>query len=234
MKASMGISFFALLASFSCHSGDYESLIEIEKNIHSYIKSSVQKDSGNADIHIDVSSIDKRLKLAKCDQDKLTIFSPYKRSVLQSSTVAVKCRGPVSWSFFVPIDIKLLKEVVVTRRHIPRNHVFTKGDLKLIKVDANKLRQGFYVSTKDIIGKLSKRIMIRNRIINPVNLELATIIQKGDFINLTASDEDIKVSVKGIALKGGRLGDYISVKNLTSERIIEAEVIGKKEVLIKL
>lgn len=212
----------------------YESLIELEKKVHAYVMGALQQQGADIEIKVRVSQIDRRLKLATCNKEQLRIFSPYQNSMARSSTVALKCQGPIAWSLFVPVNIKLLRNVVVTNRHIAKGHVFRAEDLQLVKVDTRSLRYGYFIKLEEIVGKLAKRIMVKNKVVNPANLAYPMLIHRGDKVNLIAANNKIKVSVKGVALKGGRIGEFISVKNLTSDRIIEAKVVGKKEVLINL
>lgn len=212
----------------------YESIDALEEKVHAYVVGALQRQDEGVEVNVVVSQIDNRLKLAVCDPNQLKIYSPYQNSMIQSSTVALKCQGPVVWSLFVPVDIKLLRNVVVTNQHVSNGHVITAQDLTLVKVDIRSLNYGYYSDPNKIIGKISKRIMVKNKVVSPSFLALPKLIYKGDLVNLTAANDQIKVSVKGVALKGGRLGDFISVKNLTSERVIEAKVVGKKEALINI
>lgn len=229
----IGCCFLAIFSTYA-FANKYESLDVIKQKVHEFVNDKIKKSNPKANIKIKVSQIDLRLKLAKCDTSKLKIYQPYKRSIEQSSTIGVKCYGPTSWSFFVPIDVEILNNVLVTNKHLQRNHLLTLNDVKIVKLNTMKLRQGFYTNYKGVIGKLTKRTMYKNRVIKPNSLKLAKLIIKGDLIKITAANSTINVSVKGIALKGGKLGQHITVKNLTSNKINEGKVVGKKEVLINL
>ncbi len=234
MKLKITICFLLSILSTFVFAKKYESLDIIKQKIHSYVSQAVIGANPKADIAIKVSQIDLRLKLAKCAPNKLKIYKPYKRAMEQTSTIAVKCYGPTLWSFYVPIDVEVLNNVVVTSKHIRRNQILTLNDVKVMKVNTMKLRQGFYTKLAEVVGQLARRTMYKNRVIKPNSLKVAKLILKGDLINITAAGSAIRVSVKGIALKGGKLGQHITVKNLTSNKIIEGKVIGKKEVLINL
>ena len=53
-------------------------------------------------------------------------------------------------------------------------------------------------------------------------------------MTITAINSAIRVSMKGIAIENGRLGDRIRVKNLSSSQTIDAKIVAKQQVEIKI
>jgi len=60
------------------------------------------------------------------------------------------------------------------------------------------------------------------------------LIHRGDPVTITAINSAIRVSIKGIAIENGKLGDRIRVKNLSSSQIIDAKIVAKQQVEIKI
>jgi flagella basal body P-ring formation protein FlgA len=230
----LGVLCCFLLAISSVQAAQYESLIELQRKVEEFLITEIHKNNPKADLSVKVKGLDPRLHLHRCKPDNLRLSAPHNRQLINSSTVSVKCLAPHHWSIYVPVQIQMLKKVVVTDKHISKNQQFTSDDIKIIKVDIMKVRQGYFSRPEEVIGKVAKRRISPNRIINPINLKLAKLISKGDIVSITAITDGIKVTVKGMALQQGRLGEMINVKNLTSKKIIEAKVVSNKDVLIKM
>lgn len=230
----LGVLCCFLLANSSVQAAQYESLIELQRKVKEFLITEIHKNNPKADLSVKVKGLDPRLQLHRCIPDNLRLSAPHNRQLINSSTVSVKCLAPHPWSIYVPVQIQMLKKVVVTDKHISKNQQFTSDDIKIIKVDIMKVRQGYFSRPEEVIGKVAKRRISPNRIINPINLKLAKLISKGDIVSITAITDGIKVTVKGMALQQGRLGEMINVKNLTSKKIIEAKVVSNKDVLIKI
>lgn len=210
-----------------------QSLSEIRALINKEMLTKLKRHNPQAELSIDVSAIDSRLRLARCGKGNLEIEQNSSR-IEQTTTVSVKCHGPVYWSFYVPIRLKVLKDVVISRHHIAKGHMITEQDLKTVKLNTRKLTHGYYKDSAPIIGKLAKRSMQKNHIIAPNNLMFAKLIKKGELVKITAKNDQVQVSVKGIALQSGAAGQIIAVKNMTSKKVIEGKVVGRKAVLINI
>lgn len=223
-----------VLFSITAHAQKYESLKQLRQKVLHFAHQQLKSNFASNDFELEINQFDQRLRLKKCTGDKLKIYVPHNKAITQSSTIAIKCYGPHFWSLFIPIDIKVYKQMIATNKYLPKNHVIKKEDVKMVKRDSVDLQQGYFTTINDVVGKITKKVIIKNRIISPVSVKLAKLIDKGDIVQLTAAGDAIKVTVKGIAMQSGRLGENISVKNLTSKKIIEAQVIGNKEVLIKM
>ncbi len=234
----MKLKFYAVLMLFSLvnpsHAQKLESIKQLKETVKQFIGSQISRTNPNSNIKIEINRVDRRLKLAKCPTQFLKIASPNNRSIERSTTISVRCLGPIAWSIFIPFEIKVFKKVVLARNHIRRNQVLTPDDIQLVEIDTKNLSHGYFLQIKDVIGKVARRVILKNRIVHPNSLKFAKLIRKGDVIYLTAVNQAIKVSVKGIALQNGQLGQFIAVKNLTSKKVIEGKVVGKKEVYINL
>jgi len=65
-------------------------------------------------------------------------------------------------------------------------------------------------------------------------LQLAEAVRRGDQVVISARSGGINVRMQGEALSGGTLGQQISVRNLTSQRVIRARVAGPGQVEVEM
>jgi flagella basal body P-ring formation protein FlgA len=97
-----------------------------------------------------------------------------------------------------------------------------------------KLRRGYYAEFNDIIGNISKRSLKAGTAVNPSMISLPIIVQRGQALTLRVERPSFTVNMKGIALKKGRKGDSIKVKNSSSNKGLFGTIIHRDLVLINL
>jgi flagella basal body P-ring formation protein FlgA len=186
-------------------------------------------------IQIITGRIDPRLNLKNCAEDKLEIFNPYQTPMLSTSTMAVKCQEENNhWTLYVPIKVTVLKTVLVTKRALIKGSVITNDDLYPAELDAQKLKQGYFTDAKELLGLICKQDIPADTTLNPHNIELAKLVHTGEQVTIRVTTKNLNISMDGVAMSEGVLGQSIKVKNLTSKRIIEAQVSGDKQVTIVL
>ena len=123
---------------------------------------------------------------------------------------------------------------MVAKRALIKGSRITDEDLQQVEMDAQRLKQGYFTDKQQLVGLISKQNISPNSPLSPYNIELAKLIHKGEQVAIIATDNHLTISMDGIALNEGVLGDLIKVKNKSSHKIVEAQVSGKKQVKITL
>jgi len=196
--------------------------------------SQLAKRQGNsASIDIEVGSLDSRLRLSKCSQALSTFESPNSKTS-GKTTVGVRCDGDIFWKLYISVNIKVMKEIAVLKNPITRNSILTADDITLVKKDISSLHQGYYTQANKLVGKHVKRAMKSGTIITPAKVKNPLAIKKGSMVTILADISGIKVRMKGKALKSGSLGDWITAKNLSSNRKIEGKILKSGVILVTL
>ena len=173
---------------------------------------------------INISYIDPRLELAPCQhKPRLDAPIPFKLGRLH---IRIACDGPSRWAINVPVEIKLLANVVVFSRPIGKKTVISDDDLAYLEIDLGRLRNGYFLKSQDVIGKQSKRAVPAKQIVTPHLLQPALMIRKGDNVIIQAKNNQMSVKMAGEALADGREGRQIRVKNRRSQRIVKAKVVA--------
>jgi flagella basal body P-ring formation protein FlgA len=129
-------------------------------------------------------------------------------------------------------DIEVWRDVVVLRDHISRGEKVRNSSLTLQQRNIGKLRRGYYTEFKDITGHISKRSLKAGTAVNPSMISLPIIVQRGQALTLRVERPSFTVNMKGIALKKGRKGDSIKVKNSSSNKVLFGIIIHRDLVLI--
>ncbi|CDZ79047.1 flagellar basal body P-ring biosynthesis protein FlgA [Legionella massiliensis] len=223
-----------IFASSFLQAEQKQSLDLIKQKIESYVVNELANQHSD-DIQVSAEKIDPRLNLKACEDAELEVFNPYKTPMIYTSTVGIRCKEQnTHWTLYVPIRITLNKKVIVAKRALPKDTPITVADIAKVKMDVSHLKQGYFIQEQDVIGRVSKHNIPEGTALNAFNLQSAVVIHKGEQVSIQAINEMINVSMHGIALNDGALGDLIKVQNQSSKRVIEAQVSGTKLVRVTL
>ncbi len=187
----------------------------------------------NARHEIQVNPLDPRLRLAACDSD-LTQSLESPAQPVGRVTVRVSCEGSTPWTVFVPAQVRIFRPVVVVRTALRRDSIIGAGDVALVEQDVSLLNRGYVTEVEQVIGRKLTRATRTDQVLTPSMLQLAEAVRRGDQVVISARSGGINVRMQGEALSGGTLGQQISVRNLTSQRVIRARVAGPGQVEVEM
>lgn len=184
-------------------------------------------------IRVSADKIDSRLTLKACAEDKLVVFNPYQSPILETSTMGIKCQEQDNhWSLYVPIRISILKTVYIARRALMKGEHISGHDMYQAEIDVHKLKNGYFEDIDELVGQVCKQNIAINTPFNPHNIELPKVVRKGEKVSIVTNNNNLMVSMDGIAISDGSMGETIKVKNLVSKKIIEAQIAGEKQVTV--
>jgi flagella basal body P-ring formation protein FlgA len=229
----IGLTTCLFISQLSC-ANEFQSLEVIKQKIEQYSQQQLAK-TLIKDASVTIGSIDSRLKLKHCNEQDVRVFSPYHKTIIDTSTLGVKCSSKtVNWTIYVPIKIKASVAVLTSQNYLIRDHKIRNNDILIQKRDIHRLKRGYFTNKQQVVGKLAKRNIGKGKVITPADLKQAKLVYKGERVIISAVGKSLKVSMKGVAVNSGSVGEIIRVKNLSSSRIIEAKVVarGKVQVII--
>jgi flagella basal body P-ring formation protein FlgA len=170
-----------------------------------------------------VEPLDKRLRLKQCERP-LQTFSNSSANSVGNRTIGVKCQHPSEWTVYVPVRVKVMKQVVVAARPLAANRNLTRQDVRLQAMDIADLRQGYISSPQQVVGQQLKYPLAVGRVVPSRSLKLEKIVRRGEQIVLVAAAGAMEVRMNGTALDDASIGDKVKVKNSSSERVVEGIV----------
>jgi flagella basal body P-ring formation protein FlgA len=182
---------------------------------------------------VTVNDIDPRLRMPKCaEQLTATMASP--GAPLGRVSVRVRCDTAAPWTVFVPAQVKLFRDVVMTTRPMPRDTVLGAPDLVMRERDVGLLTQGYLTSLDQALGYKLTRPTVSDQVISGVFMEQPEVVSKGDHVVIIARTGALAVRMPGEALAKGVISQQIPVRNLNSQRVIKARVTGPGEVEVSM
>lgn len=185
------------------------------------------------DIRIEqnITTPDKRLALAHCKEN--LIISNYSNRHKGRINLKVSCNQP-TWSTYVPVEIAIFTPVVTALNGLSRGDIITQHDLSINEVDVSLVRGQFFRNAHTIIGKEAKRNLKSGDILLDRHIQFPIVVSKGEQIFLTATTGSLNVKIPVTALRNGRVGDAIRVRNESSKRVISAKVTAPGQAVVAM
>ncbi len=208
-----------------------QSMLELREIALNFIKNQSQK---NDNTRIKFARWDQRLKLAKCDKNKITAFYPGRQQRLGNVSIGLRCNKQQSWTIYLRVHITTQQNIVHSKRHISRGTIITKDDLVIENIEVSNSNTPYFHLKKNIIGKVAKRSITVGKVITATTLKPAIIIKRGQEVVIIAKISGIIIRTKGKALSDGSKGQIIKVKNSRSKRELQATVIAPNTVKVNM
>ncbi|WP_027405996.1 flagellar basal body P-ring formation chaperone FlgA [Anaerovibrio sp. RM50] len=128
--------------------------------------------------------------------------------------------------------VRAFDQMVTANKQLIQGTEITAQDLRIDEREYKGENWTYFTDIKQVIGKVARRGIGQGEIITSRNIQNPVIIHSGDLIDLSAVVNGIRVTTQGKALENGREGEYINVKNLSSNKVVRGKVIDKNNVEI--
>lgn len=198
----------------------------IQEAARTYLQEVAQNHHGEeVQIRIVPGRLDPRLRLRACGEPLQASLPPGAR-LMGNTTVGVRCGGPAPWRLFVPMQVQVSGEVLVTTRAMPRDTVLSRDDMRLERRALNDLHSGYLVDPQRAQGMVLKRSLQAGTVLTPQLVEPRQLVHRGQKVTLMAQNPAISVRVRGEALGDGAYGERVRVRNLSSGRVVEGRVLS--------
>lgn len=169
------------------------------------------------------AQIDARLQLPACDQ-ALDVYAQSGDIKPGRNTIGIRCSGMNSWTIYSTVMIKSFKAVLVLTKQLNKNDRIGPEHLSSENRDVGALQQGYVLNPEDVINKQITRPVAAGTALNRTHYAEPTLIKRGDQVNIQSGRAGLLITSKGIAMMNGIKGQQITVKNATSQRVIQATV----------
>ncbi len=125
-----------------------------------------------------------------------------------------------------------LVKVPVLKNRLSNGDVITKFDIKYIMLRAKNISANTILDAKKLLGKTPRRYIGAMRNIQLTDVVSPKIVKKGERVSVSIKKGALNLSIVGKALTDGALGDVIKIVNLSSNKVIEAKIIGVQQAVI--
>ena len=136
----------------------------------------------------------------------------------------VTCPDNNGWRMQVAVRANVYVPVVMPKHVIDRGEMLENSDLVMRKYNLSTARRDILMNINDAVGKSSKRALEPGKPITANELDMPILVKRNQEVMIVSHMENITAQTEGVALKNGRKGDVIKVRNESSQRVVSAVV----------
>lgn len=235
MKVNLFSIFILFLASFATLANDEPQTPSVSALSKLAEDAVLQKLTvpDNAKINIQPILLDGRVSAPRC-ASAVTAVLATDRAIGRNNTVKLSCDSPdldYPWQIYVSVKVDIMFPVVVANEILAAGDLVTSPQISIKYIEQSSLRGQQFADTDEIVGARVKRRVAKDAPIFANNL---CFVCKGDTVSIYARSDAFTIKTLGEALSDGNLHDNIRVKNITSDKELDAQVSGIGEVEIKM
>ncbi len=132
----------------------------------------------------------------------------------------------------IRVYVKIYKDVYVAKDTIKRNHLIQDADLTKLRKNVDRLPSNYVEDKSTLVGKIAKRSINPNEVMHKNAVTTPPLINRGDQVMILYETSSLRLTAPGIAMRKGRLGERISVRNMVSKSLLQAIVKNKNFVQV--
>jgi flagella basal body P-ring formation protein FlgA len=198
-----------------------QSLPAIQDAVINYVQSSLEE---GGEYQITHSQLDPRLQLAACEQS-LEVF--VQSGVIRPgrNTVGIRCNGASSWTIYNTVLVKSFIKVLVSTQSLNRNDKINPESIVIETRDVSTLQPGYINDPGFLIDKVATRPVPAGSVIYNAYIAEPRLVKRGERVNIQSGSPGLMITSEGVAMMDGAKGQKISVKNISSNRVIQGTVM---------
>jgi flagella basal body P-ring formation protein FlgA len=147
----------------------------------------------------------------------------------------VICGSDIQWDTQMIVTCALYREVLVANRRIDRGETVGKSDFDIQAHDVLDAAAGAGTpvpASQDISDYAAKSAVGQGQMLYWRDIELKPTVRRGQVVEAVADEGYMHVAVKAMVLQDGRKGDIVSVRNLSSNKEIQARIVNERTVQV--
>jgi flagella basal body P-ring formation protein FlgA len=161
-------------------------------------------------VEVKAAALDPHTRLARCES--LQPFLPPGARLGSGSSVGVRCLKPDHWTVYVPVAVKVMAEVVVTRRPVGRNQTLSAEDVHLQSADLTQLPPDVLTDLGRAIGKATTTALPAGYTLREEMLRAPLAVTAGQRVRIVFQGDGFTVSSEGRALGNASVGQPVQVR----------------------
>ena len=153
-----------------------------------------------------------------------------------AASMLTRCRvladGMTVGEYTVTLRAALWRDAWAVRQPVAANAAFDPAQLEVRRVDFLRERDAVPASEGDH-GTMFARAVQPNRLLTWRDIARRPLVRKGDFVEVAAIDGLLQVTMKGLAMENGAVGDTVTIRNPESKKDFTAKVVAESRVQIR-
>ncbi|WP_370978948.1 flagellar basal body P-ring formation chaperone FlgA [Agaribacterium sp. ZY112] len=208
---------------------------ELSAMVHERVKEALSdrftEEELENDVTIKLSNLHSQLRIKNCERG-LSIQLQKNRVSHRNLSAKVQCLSGSRWSMYVPVKIDYYVEAAITSRALSRSEHLSLSDIRFERRLISEVGQ-HYIDQANLLKNVElKRSVGTGHILTPMDIRDAKLVYKGEIVRLLAKSGALTVSSEGIALADAAMGQQLRVRNLSSNRVVDARISAPGEALV--
>lgn len=163
-----------------------------------------------------IEEMDRRIALSQCA--RLEAFLPAGSQLIGRTAVGVRCTEQNGWSIFIPVQVRLSLDLLVSARQLPLGHMLQEGDLARQTTETSQ-PVGF-TEPGQVVGKVLRYGIAAGQVLREDMLRPPYSVTQGQAVKVAVQGRGFSVRSEGIALNNASEGQPVQV------RVAAGRVIG--------
>lgn len=130
----------------------------------------------------------------------------------------------------IRVRIEVLREFVVSVKNLGRDCIIGADDVSLQKKWVRSIPLNSISNKDDVVGKLLCVSVRQNTEISRNMLKEVTAVKRNKMVQIVLDNGAINITTTGVAEEDGAEGSFVKVRNISSNKIIYARVVGESKV----
>ena len=207
---------------------DIQSLDAIKAAVESFVLAELD---GGQSVAVDVKDLDRRLRLAYCEDHLAVGWSQGSRS-FGRVTVQVSCASPKPWRLHVQATVTMQSTVWILSRGVRRGEVLEPGLLAKKEVTLggnNRTLNSLGTPITELepwLGFVFAQRVSAGKVVNERMLKPAKLVSKGEAVVIRHRSNGLELQTRGTALRDAGAREQTQVRNTSSGKIIDVMVVA--------
>ncbi len=164
-----------------------------------------------------VGKLDASTQLGPCQA--FEPFLPGGSRLWGKTTVGVRCLGPSNWTVYVPVQVKVVSDYLVSARAMTAGQVVASADLAPRNGDLTALPSNVVTEPAQALGKTLKNGLAAGQPLRSDQLIGAWAVQQGQNVKTVSHGTGFSVSSEGRALNNAVAGQVVQVRTPSGQTV---------------
>lgn len=175
-----------------------------------------------------VDDIDQRITLPECA--RLEAFLPTGSQLIGKTSVGVRCLEKNGWSIFVPVQIRISLNLLVSARQLSQGHTLHEEDLASQTTETSQT--GGFTDPKQVLGKVLRYSITAGQVLREDMLRPPYSVVQGQVVQIIVRGSGFNIRNEGVALNNASEGQTVQIRTSAS-RVISGIAAASGVVEIK-
>jgi len=168
-------------------------------------------------VSYNIGQLDPRTQLTSCSA--FEPFLPAGSRLWGKATVGVRCLGPSAWTVYVPVQVTVSGDYLVTARPLAAGQLIGAGDMVVRSGDLSSLPTNILTDQAQAVGKTVKNGVAAGQPLRGDLLIAPWAVQQGQSVKLVSRGAGFSVSSEGKALNNAAEGQIAQVRTGSGQTI---------------